>query len=79
MKKYKKYLVGVPVALVSSVGVMATESTGTANAAVTQAMTDVANDMVATGTAIIPIALTVVGLSIVVVFGVRMFRKVAGR
>lgn len=53
------------------------ESSGTANSAVTGAMTTVANDMVATGNAIIPIALTVVGIALVVVFGVRMFKKVA--
>lgn len=50
---------------------------GTANSAVTGAMQTVANDMVATGNAIIPIALTVVGIALVVVFGVRMFKKVA--
>lgn len=40
-------------------------------------MTTVANDMIATGNAIIPIALTVVGIALVVVFGVKMFKKVA--
>lgn len=53
------------------------ESAGTANSAVTSAMTTVANDMVATGNSIIPIALGVVGLAIVVVFGIRMFKKIA--
>lgn len=53
------------------------ESSGSANSAVTSAMTTVANDMVATGNSIIPIALTVVGLAIVVVFGIRMFKKIA--
>lgn len=51
--------------------------TGTASSAVTGAMQTVANDMVATGNAIIPIALTVVGIAMVVVFGVRIFKKVA--
>lgn len=53
------------------------ESAGTANSAVTSAMTTVANDMVATGNSIIPIALGVVGLAIVVVFGIRLFKKIA--
>lgn len=53
------------------------EETGTANAAVVSAMTGVANDMVATGNAVIPVALTVVGIALVVVFGVRMFRRIA--
>lgn len=51
--------------------------TGTASTAVTGAMQTVANDMIATGNAIIPIALTVVGIALVVVFGVRIFKKVA--
>lgn len=72
----------LPVAAVSSfaapVLVLAEETgTGTANTAVTNAMQTVANDMVATGNAVIPIALTVVGISLVVIFGVKMFRKVA--
>lgn len=70
----------LPGAAVSSfaapVWVLAQE-TGTANTAVTNAMQTVANDMVATGNAVIPIALTVVGISLVVIFGVKMFRKVA--
>lgn len=52
-------------------------SAGTANTAVVDAMQTVANDMRATGNAIIPIALTVVGISLVVVFGVRMFKRLA--
>ena len=51
---------------------------GTANQAVVSAMTSLSNDMVATGQSIIPIALTIIGLSAVVIFGVRMFFKVAG-
>lgn len=50
---------------------------GTANSDVVNAMTTVANDMKATGNAIIPIALGVVGISLVVVFGVRMFKRLA--
>lgn len=40
-------------------------------------MSGVANDMVATANAIIPVALTVVGISLVVVFGIRIFRRIA--
>lgn len=50
---------------------------GTASTAVTGAMQTVANDMIATGNSIVPIALTVVGISLVVIFGIRMFRKIA--
>lgn len=79
MNKIKKVvfvMLAVMSALISSVAVFA-ESSGTANSAVTGAMQTVANDMLATGNAIIPIALTVVGISLVVIFGVRMFKKVA--
>jgi len=53
------------------------EDAGTANTAVVTAMTTVANDMKATATSIIPVALTVVGISLVVVFGVRIFKRIA--
>lgn len=59
--------------------VFATEATGTANQAVVSHMTSVANDMVATGTSIIPVALTVVGLSLVVVYGIKMFKRIANK
>lgn len=52
-------------------------SGGTANSAVVSAMTTVSSDMVATAESIIPVALTVVGIALVVVFGVRIFKKVA--
>lgn len=74
----KLFFASVPVATFASTGVvLASESNGTANTAVTTAMQTVANDMIATGNAIVPIALTVVGISLVVIFGVRMFRKIA--
>lgn len=72
----KGLIVAVPVAFATSLPVLASES-GTANTAVVSAMTTVANDMVATGNSIIPVALTVVGIGLVVVFGVRIFRKIA--
>lgn len=52
------------------------EGTGTANSDVTSAMTTVANDMIATGNAIVPIALGVVGIALVVVFGIRIFKMI---
>lgn len=79
MSRVKKAMVAMLAVMCSLISCMAVfaESTGTANAAVTGAMQTVANDMIATGNAIIPIALTVVGIALVVVFGVRMFKKVA--
>lgn len=73
----KAFLLSVPATLVASMPVLATEGSGTANTAVVSAMQTTANDMLATGTSIIPIALTVVGLALVVVFGIRLFKKVA--
>lgn len=80
MSRVKKAIVAmlaVMCSLISCMAVFAESGSGTANSAVTGAMTTVANDMIATGNAIIPIALTVVGIALVVVFGVRMFKKVA--
>lgn len=59
--------------------VFATEASGTANQAVVSSMTTVANDMVATATSILPVALTVVGLSLVIVYGIKMFKKIANK
>lgn len=75
-KKVMALLVSFALAVMGSLSVFA-ENTGSASNAVTGAMQTVANDMLATGNAIIPIALTVVGLALVVVFGVRIFKKVA--
>lgn len=76
----KKVIVtSLPVALMASFPAFAQESSGTANAAVVTALTGTANDMVATGTSLIPVALTVVGLSMAVVFGIRLFKKIANK
>lgn len=73
----KKMLLMSSIGVMAPVSVYASEATGTSNAAVTNAMQTVAADMMATGNSVIPIALTVVGLALVVTFGVRMFRRVA--
>lgn len=73
----KKVFAIATIGAMMPVSVFASESSGTANSAVTSAMTTVANDMVATGTSVLPIALTVVGLAMVVIYGVRMFKKIA--
>lgn len=66
--------------LVVAQPVLAEESgSGTANTAVVSAMTTVANDMTATANSIIPIALGVVGIAIVVVFGIRMFKRIVSK
>lgn len=77
----KAFLLSVPATLIASMPVLATEGSGsgTANSAVVSAMQTTANDMMATGSSIIPIALTVVGLALVVVFGIRIFKKVVGK
>ena len=43
------------------------------------AMTGVANDMTSTATSLIPIALGVVGIALVVVFGIKIFKKIANK
>lgn len=64
------------VCALSCVPVFADPAAGTANSDVTTAMTTVANDMIATGNAIVPIALGVVGIALVVVFGIRIFKMI---
>lgn len=81
MDKMKKLFVMFASIVASlALGVVAfAESAGTANTSVTTAMQTVANDMLATGNAIIPIALTVVGVALVVVFGIRIFKKIVNK
>lgn len=67
---------GVAVTLGSALPVLASE-TGTANSALTGALTSTANDMTATLNAILPIALPIMGLIVVVMLGVRFFKRVA--
>ena len=76
----KKKMIAITAVAVpfASIPVLAEES-GTANAAVVSAMTTVADDMLATGNAIVPVALTVVGIALVVTFGVRIFKRIVGR
>lgn len=81
MSRVKKVMVAmfaVMCSLIFCMAVFAESSSGTANTAVTGAMQTVANDMIATGNAVIPIALTVIGISMVVMFGIRMFTRVTG-
>lgn len=81
MKSLKKKLVAMAACvcamLCTSISVFASEASGTANQAVVTAMTDTASDMIATGTAILPIALGVVGLILVVTFGIKIFKSVS--
>lgn len=79
MKKRVVYLTGISGAIISSVNAMASETVGTANDAVVSALTSVSNDMLATANSVIPVALTVIGVSLVVVFGIRIFKRIAGR
>jgi hypothetical protein len=78
-EKIKYALIGLGTVAASAVPVLAESggSSGTANSAVVSAVTGVANDMVATGTAVIPIALTVVGITMVARYGIKAFRAVS--
>ena len=82
MKRISKRLLVCMLSVISamcmSVAAFA-ESNGTANSAVISAMTGVANDMTATATSLIPIALSVVGIALVVVFGIKIFKKIANK
>ena len=80
MKRLNKRFIAVFMAVVASLCLSMSafaEGSGTANSAVVSGMTSVANDMTATLTSLIPIALGVVGIGIVVMFGVRKFKQLA--
>lgn len=73
-KKAKLALIGAAMVVCAAVPVLASgESSGTANGAVVSAFTGVAGDMTATATALLPIALGVVGLILVVRYGKKFF------
>lgn len=82
MKTWKKKLAMV---IMSALSVMAfavtalAESSGSANTAVVSAMTSVAADMTATATSLIPVALGVVGIVLVVVYGIKIFKRIASK
>lgn len=79
MKNLKKKLFGVMVSalLCMSMALSAfAEGTGTANSQVVSGLTSVANDMTATAASLIPIALGVVGISLVVVYGIKLFNRI---
>jgi divalent metal cation (Fe/Co/Zn/Cd) transporter len=80
-KKCKALVVAACTAVsVCAVGLVAcAEGESTAQSAVTSAMSTVASDMISTGTAILPIALGVVGLGLVVSFGIKMFKRIANK
>ena len=83
--KNKKAKLGVMLmtalcAVMTALPVFAEDTTGgTANEAVKSAVTTISNDMIATGNAVVPIALGVVGIALVVVFGIRIFKKVVNK
>lgn len=79
MKKKLAVLGGTVASLGTNALVFAESTAGTANTDVVNAMTTVANDMKATGNSLIPIALGVVGLAIVVVFGIRIFKRIVSK
>lgn len=77
-KRWLVAIMSVVASLAMTVSAFA-ESSGTANSAVTSAMTTVANDMTATATSLIPIALGVVGIAMVVIFGIKIFKRIANK
>lgn len=75
-RKVAAVLTGIGGVVGGAVPAVAAES-GSANQAVVGAMTTVAGDMTATATAILPIALGVVGLILVVRYGLKTFKSAA--
>lgn len=79
VKKAMFVLLSVIGVMCASICALAENASGTANSDTVSAMTGLANDMIATGNAVIPVALGVVGIAMVVVFGIKIFRRVVGR
>lgn len=55
------------------------QATTTVKDAVVKGLTTVGNDLTATVTAVLPIALGIVGAVMVIVFGVKIFKKLTGK
>lgn len=76
--KYIAFTIGTTAAM--AVPVLAEgggSSSGTGSAEVISAMTSLASDMKSTGLALVPIGLTVVGVTLVVRYGIRVFKAIA--
>lgn len=78
-KKLAIFMMSMLAALTMAVSAFAESTGGSANQAVVSAMSSVANDMTATATSLIPIALGVVGIAMVVIFGIKIFKRIANR
>lgn len=81
MDKLKKlYIVLCAVSLSCMMSIIAfAESTGTADTQVVTHFTTIANNMTATATALIPIALGVVGITLVVRYGIKVFKSIGSK
>lgn len=53
--------------------------TVTMSEALVTGLTSVANDMTGVVTSILPVALPIIGAVLVVCFGIKIFKKIAGR
>lgn len=47
--------------------------------ALNSAFTDIAGDLTSVATSVAPIALGVIGLSVVVIFGIKMFKRITNK
>ena len=47
--------------------------------ALTTAFTSITSDLTSTATSVAPIALGVIGLSLVVIFGIKMFKRITNK
>lgn len=47
--------------------------------ALTSAFTSISADLQSTATSVAPIALSIIGVSIVIIFGIRMYKKITNK
>lgn len=61
------------------IGFLAEGGTATVSGALTTGLSTVASDALSAVTAIVPVALPIVGAGVVIAVGIKMFKKVTGR
>ena len=76
-KKIVTIVMSISVALGLSMAALA--STTTVTTAMTDAFQTVVTDIITTITGILPIALSVLGLTLVVAFGIKWFKRIIGK
>jgi len=81
MKRIKKIVSIATITMIASAitAIVASADNSSATAAMNTAFTSIAGDITATMTSVLPIALGIVGMIIVIRFGIKWFKSLVGR